>query len=442
MRILLIATNRHDRVMSRMRAQPIPIGLAYIAGHLDRSRHTVQLLDLMFASDHYLDEVAAAVQDFNPHLVGISIRNLSNHSYLDPQWQLPITKSVIDRIRSLSPATIVCGGPAFSIMPEPVFNFVQPDLGVAGDAGETFAELANRLEIGEPDYHDLTGLIYRAPGNKDDNGADGALIYNGMRCASDFASRPSLDDLDMSKYAQAGFGVSVLTKLGGFYYPTSADDIRTPEGAWRVIRPVDEVVDEVSEVTQRYNLRKIFFVDNCFNVPLEHAKSLCHALIDAPVQVRWNTCLAPYACDAELIGLMKRAGCGLVMMGGTRGGDPHEGDNDTARYAALKETTDLCEAGDLHYTISQQFGEPGETRASVENKLDFLRGLKPALANLRVGVSVMPGTEVAARCLAEGIIADETELVAPTFYLAEEVRPWLVDYLRQQTETNPRWNLM
>ena len=27
MRILLIATNRHNRVMSRMRAQPIPIGL-------------------------------------------------------------------------------------------------------------------------------------------------------------------------------------------------------------------------------------------------------------------------------------------------------------------------------------------------------------------------------------------------------------------------------
>ena len=37
MRILLIATNRHKQVMSRMRAQPIPIGLAYVAGHIDRS---------------------------------------------------------------------------------------------------------------------------------------------------------------------------------------------------------------------------------------------------------------------------------------------------------------------------------------------------------------------------------------------------------------------
>jgi hypothetical protein len=30
MRVLLIATNRYDRCMSRMQAQPLPIGLAYL----------------------------------------------------------------------------------------------------------------------------------------------------------------------------------------------------------------------------------------------------------------------------------------------------------------------------------------------------------------------------------------------------------------------------
>ena len=110
----------------------------------------------MFAEANYLDEVERTVRDFNPELVGISIRNLSNHSYVDPQWQLPITKGVIERIRSISDATIVCGGPAFSIMPQQVFDFVKPDIGIAGDAGETFAELANRVEVGEPDYRGMT----------------------------------------------------------------------------------------------------------------------------------------------------------------------------------------------------------------------------------------------------------------------------------------------
>jgi hypothetical protein len=77
----------------------------------------------------------------------------------------------------------------------------------------------------------------------------------------------------------------------------------------------------------------------------------------------------------------------------------------------------------------------------VENKLDFLRRINPALANLRVGVSVMPGTDVAALALEEGLIADESELIEPTFYIAGEVRDWIVPYLEEQAASNPRWNL-
>src|SRR5918996_4912865 len=109
MRILLIATNRHKQLNSRMNAQPLPIGLAYIAGYVDQSRHTVKLLDLMFYED-YLREVERTVRAFQPELVGISIRNLSNHSYLDPQWQLPITKDVIERLRATTKAPILCRG--------------------------------------------------------------------------------------------------------------------------------------------------------------------------------------------------------------------------------------------------------------------------------------------------------------------------------------------
>jgi hypothetical protein len=63
------------------------------------------------------------------------------------------------------------------------------------------------------------------------------------------------------------------------------------------------------------------------------------------------------------------------------------------------------------------------------------------MANLRVGVSVMPGTEVASIALKEGLIADESELIKPTFYVAEGVRDWIVDYLKEQAAQNPRWNL-
>src|SRR5215470_8815889 len=109
MRVLLIATNRYDRCMSRMQAQPLPIGLAYLAGALAASPHTVKTLDLMFSGDP-LRDVEQAVRAFEPQLVGVSIRNLSNQSSLHPQWALPLAKAVVDSVRALSPATIVCGG--------------------------------------------------------------------------------------------------------------------------------------------------------------------------------------------------------------------------------------------------------------------------------------------------------------------------------------------
>jgi hypothetical protein len=121
MRVLLIATNRHNRLMSRMVAQPLPIGLAYVAGAFVGSRHEVKILDLMFADD-YLGEVEQTVRTFQPDLVGISIRNLSNHSFLDPQWALPISKEVVDKVRAITDATILCGGPAFSILPNDIIE--------------------------------------------------------------------------------------------------------------------------------------------------------------------------------------------------------------------------------------------------------------------------------------------------------------------------------
>jgi hypothetical protein len=430
MRVLLIATNRHDRLMSRMVARPLPIGLAYVAGALAAAQHEVKSLDLMF-SDDYLHDVERAVQEFQPGLVGISIRNLGNHSYLKPQWDLPISKAVIDRVRALTTARIVCGGPAFSILPQALFAYLEPDFGMAGDAAEALVQLVDDIEAGTV-HHDLPGLVYRQ---------DGQVVLNGGRCASAFAIPPRLDDLDMQKYAQAGFGIGIVTKLGSFSYPTSATAAQAEAASWRVIRPIDAVVADVRAMEQRYGLRKVFFIDNAFNIPTAHAKALCQALLAAAdITTHWNTCLAPFACDPELLGLMKQAGCALVIMGGMPG-TTADGSALGERLSPMLEACRRCEEQDLHYTISVTFGEPGETRQTVQEKLAFLRAIKPAVAHLRIGVSILPGTELARQAVAEGLLADESDLIKPTFYLAAAVRDWIVGDLQAEAVQHPRWNL-
>ena len=431
MKILLIATNRHKQLMSRMDARPVPIGLAYVAGHLDPDRHELKVLDLMFSED-YLADTEAMVKEFQPDLVGISLRNLDNNSYMDPQWALPVTKEVIDRIRETTKVPIVCGGPAFSLHPQECYDYLKPDVGVAGDGGEAFAQLADSLEIGEA-YHRLPGMVYKA--------SDGSVVVNGQAYSS-FAVPPRLEQLDMSTYAKAGFGIGVVTKLNNNF--SQSIDPRSESQAWRVIRPIEEVVAEVRDMKDRFGLRKVFFIDSGFNIPMVHAKSLCQALIDADLKVLWNSYLEPIPrhCDPEMVDLMRLAGCGLVIMKGVERGTLEEGESLEERFEPLREVCHLCEEGGLHYTFSQYFGEPGETAETVEAKLEFLRGIKPALANVRIGVRIRPGTAVSQKALEEGIISDEAELIQPKFYLEELVKDWIVDHLKEEVARHPRWNLV
>ena len=51
MRVFLIATNRHNRLMSRAVAQLLPLGLADGAEELKAANHKVQMFNLMFSAD-------------------------------------------------------------------------------------------------------------------------------------------------------------------------------------------------------------------------------------------------------------------------------------------------------------------------------------------------------------------------------------------------------
>ena len=428
MKVLLVATNQADRFMDSMVVRPVPIGLAYLAASVDEERHTLKVLDLMFADDA-VAEVADAVSEFEPDLIGMSIRNLDNQSSLNPVWNLPAVRDIIERIRGLSTATTLIGGPAFSIMPAECLDYVGADMGIAGDAAEAFATLVERLEAGA-DYRDIPGIVYR------DDTNDGEIVVSEGRFTSSFHRAPRLDLLDMRAYNGSGFGVGVVTKLAQAYYPTPGADFSG--GDWRIREP-SEVVDEIRALDNDFGINKMFFIDSGFNIPAEHAKATCRAIIDAGLRVRWNSYVRPSDdADAELMGLMKESGCSLALMAeGGRGG---EGLDD--RLAGLERMAGLCREVDLPFTMNMTFGEPGDTESSVEQKLDFLKRVDAAFSVLRVGTRVLPNTGAAQTALREGLIESESELMRPTFYTDASVRDWIADRLREEAAEYPRWNLM
>ena len=429
MRVLLIATNQADRYMDRMTVRPVPVGLAYVAAHLDTTRHTLQVVDLMFSEDAVRD-ATATVRHFQPDVIGLSLRNLDNQSALNTVWHIPAVRDLIEHLRLVSTATVVCGGPAFSILPAACFEYLEPDLGLAGDATASFAQLVDCLDSGTP-YTALPGLVYRE---------NGRTVVQETHFTEHFQTPPRLDLLDLQRYDKAGFGIGVVNKLAPYYYATGNEQNSRAGEHWR-IRPAADVVEEVRRLQRDFGIRKVFFIDSGFNIPLPQAKELCQALLQADVRIRWNSYLQPGECDAELIELMRRSGCSLALIAGTTGygSAPSEGE---VHLEPLARLTSLCHESTFPFTLSMNFGDPGETHATVEQKLAFLRQATPAFATLRVGTRVLPHTSLARQALAEGLIRVEADLLRPTFYLAAGVRDWLVEHLRMAAATQPRWHLM
>ena len=130
---------------------------------------------------------------------------------------------------------------------------------MAGDAAETFAELADLLDQGKS-YYNLSGVVY---------GEGGQIKTAAHRASSGLTQPPRLGDLDLAQYRKAGFGVGVITKLG-WYSSTVASP--TPEDEWRIVRPVDEVLGEIRRLQDQHDLHEFFFIDQEFNRPVDYAK--------------------------------------------------------------------------------------------------------------------------------------------------------------------------
>ena len=141
-----------------------------------------------------------------------------------------------------------------------------------------------------------------------------------------------------------------------------------------------------------------------------------------------------------MIGLMKKAGCGLVIIGDLVV-DAYDPQDLAVRLEHMLQVCHLCEEGDLPYTVGQTFGAPGETRETVEQKLVFLRNINPAVANLRVGIRMLPGSRSTDQARSDGRIFDDGDLIQPTFYIAESVKDWIVDHLQAEASHNPKWSV-
>ena len=149
-----------------------PLGMAVVASALAARGHKVRQFDLI-VEDKSEDRLQKAITEFSPDYIAISIRNMDNVDSLTPEsaWSLSRDRHLVNHIRQITTAPIILGGPAFSVLPEKILDYIKADYGITGEGERLFCDL---IDTGK-EYR-LCAEIPGIPKDKIDINVDGDSI--------------------------------------------------------------------------------------------------------------------------------------------------------------------------------------------------------------------------------------------------------------------------
>jgi radical SAM superfamily enzyme YgiQ (UPF0313 family) len=422
MRILLISANREEIYM-----RTLPLGLACVAAATKKQGHEIMLLDLM-EEENPLESVQKGISNFDPEVIGLSIRNIDDQKMEPARFLLDRNKEIVSLCRQLSMAPIVLGGAGFSIFPEQTLDYLEADMGIQGEGEAVFPKLVERLHQKE----DLAGL----PG----------LYLPGKGLQGERTFVPKLDALpwpDVFSWFSSGrdlnkYWMTVQTRRG---CPMDCSYCSTAviEGKMIRKRSPEAVAKDIGNQIEA-GLEQFYFTDNIFNLPPDYAKALCRQLKGLKTKPRWVCILYPGKVDAELARLMAEAGCLNASIGFESGSESVlRSLNKHFSLGDVRQTSQILGDAGIKRMGFLLLGGPGETKSTVEESLKFADSLPLEAVKITVGIRIYPGTSLAWTALQEGVITETTNLLFPTFYLARGLEDWLQSTVRPWIAERPTW---
>ena len=420
MRVMLVYSNR-----TRIMEPTPPIGLSYIASATRHAGHQVRFIDLMF-SRHPDAELRCALTEFNPDVVGISVRNIDNVVPQRLSCHLGEISSMIGAIRELSKARIVLGGPAISILKSSTLEQFDADFAISGEGETSFPQLLSALE-NVKHFSGIAGLSYRE---------NGALLFNEPMRHMQFGCSGMEDWINWKSYERGGGTWAIHTKRG---CPMQCLYCNYPgmEGHELRHRNASDTVDEIEHIQKTVGPRTFEFTDSTFNIPPGHAVEICEEIIRRKLKVRLSAVgMNPLGITEELMDLMERAGFISMVITPDSASEPmllslRKGFTTEHVLKAVA----LTRKSNIRSTWFFLLGGPGETEETVEETVSFVEkhlNSNRFLSIFMTGIRILPGTDLANLAVKEGLLSPDCDLVQPAFYFSPLLsEQWVLDRINR-----------
>ena len=384
-----------------------PLGLACLASCL--KTHDVRILDLNLYEDPYA-ELQTQLAEFVPDVVGISLRNIDNQTRISLCYFYKEYQATIGKIKELAPLTpLVTGGAGYSMFAREIMERnPELDFGIYQEGEESFSELLDNMD----DPQKVQGVFFRK---------NGKVVFSGHRKMPDITSLPvpRRDFAEISKYSISKFAFGIQTKRGCSLNCTYCNYPLLSGRKVRLRRP-ENVVDEIEELIDKYQINSFIFTDSVFNVPVHHAGKICEEIIRRKIKVRWAAYFDIRFADKDFLLLARCSGCqdfvfspDAVSEGALKGLNKGICKTDIDRTIALFRTQKTLKTA--HAKFNFFVNGPGETFFGFLLTLFFYLQTKFLLRG-RGGsgiawIRIEPDTDLYNIAVDNGILKSETDLL-------------------------------
>jgi radical SAM superfamily enzyme YgiQ (UPF0313 family) len=398
-RILLISSNHCDQ------PYPVfPLGVAHLDAALRRAGHTTRVHDTQVSHE----PVERVLAEFNPDVVGISLRNVDDVQLLSRQTYLGDAIQLCQTIRRGCSCPIVLGGTAFSIFPEQLLKLTNADYGIHGAGEAAFDRLINALATGA-DPGAIPGLVYRLGGR---------VVINPRDPVESASLGPAERQQDLVEFYLRRSSMLSISTQRGCGLPCCFCTYPLIEGRENRRRCPEAVADELATIQQQ-GAKHVFIADAVFNLTNEHVANVCEAILRRGLKLTWTCFLRPKNLTTELMTLMARAGLTHIEFGADSFCDEVLVEySKTFSFSDIVHSTEVARAAQVHYSHFVICGGPGETLATLRTSFENSRRLTGAVIFAFAGMRIYPGTALFVRSQREGILPANADLLEPVYYIS------------------------
>jgi radical SAM superfamily enzyme YgiQ (UPF0313 family) len=175
-------------------------------------------------------------------------------------------------------------------------------------------------------------------------------------------------------------------------------------------RSVENVIAEMKFIKKNYLIKELMFEDDNTTLDTRRAKDLFEEMLRQRLDFSWDTPngVAAFALDANLLSLMKAAGCYQVNLAIESGNQEHLLKN-IRKPLKLHKVPALvrhCKSIGLGVSTFLVFGMPGETEEMVWDSARFVASLGLYRPHISIATPY-PGTELFEICRSKGYLQED-----------------------------------